>query len=109
MPQTIADTVKALTEFEAELDKVKIAAMEAKKKMVQDSGDWAEAAKSRALAEAQRLASERISRAKAEAETEAEEIRKKGQASTNKFADSIAKHKKEASELVLQRLLGEGQ
>jgi len=109
MPQTIADTVKALTEFEAELDKVKNGAMEAKKKMLKDAGDWAEAAKGRALAEAQKLASERLSEAKAEADTEAEEIRKKGQASTNKFADSIAKHKKEASELVLRRLLGEGQ
>ena len=109
MPQTIADTVKALAEFEAELDKVKADAMEAKKKMIKDARDWAEAAKTRALTDAQNIANERLSKAKAEAEAEAEEIRKRGRASTNKFADSIAKHKKEASELVLRRLLGEEQ
>lgn len=109
MPQTIAETVKALTEFEAELDMVKTGAMEAKKKMLKDASDWAEAAKSRALAEAQRLASERLSEARAEAEAEAAEIRKKGQASTKKFAESMARHKKDASELVLRKLLGEEQ
>ena len=109
MPQTIADTVKALAEFEAELDRLKSETMDAKKKIVKDAGDWADAAKSRALAEAQELASERLSQAKVQAEAEAEEIRKKGQASTKKFADSMSKHKKEASELVLRMLLGEGQ
>jgi vacuolar-type H+-ATPase subunit H len=108
MPQTIADTVKALTEFEAELDRVKTEAMEAKKKLIKDSADWAEAAKNSATAEAQKLASGRLSQARMEAEAEAEEIRTKGQAETKKFAESISRHKKEASELVLRRLLGEG-
>lgn len=109
MPQTIADTVKALTEFEAELDKAKTGAMEAKKKLVKDAADWAEAARISALAEARGIASQRVSEARTEAEAEAEEIRKKGQAATRKFAESISKHKKEASELVLRRLLGEEQ
>jgi vacuolar-type H+-ATPase subunit H len=109
MPQSIADTVKALTEFEAELDKVKTEAVEATKKLIKDSADWAEAARNSVIAEAQELASQRLSEAKKEAEAEAEEIRKKGQATTRKFAESISKHKKEASELVLRRLLGEGQ
>jgi vacuolar-type H+-ATPase subunit H len=107
MPQTIADTVKALTEFEAELDKVKAASMEAKKKLLKDAGEWADAARSNATEEAQRIASQRISEARKEAEEEAAEIRKKGQIATKKFAESIAKNKKAASELVVQRLLGE--
>jgi len=109
MSKTIADTVKALTDFESELDRVKSGAAESKKKLLKDAGDWAEAARVQALAEAQRVASRRLSKARAEAEAEAEEIRMKGQASTKKFAESISKHKKEASELVLRRLLGETQ
>jgi vacuolar-type H+-ATPase subunit H len=109
MPQTIADTVKALTEFEAELDKVKTEAIEAKKKLIKDSADWAEAARNSALAEAQELASKRLSEARTQAEAGAQEIRKEGQVATKKFAEAISKHKKAASDLVLRRLLGEGQ
>jgi len=109
MPQTIADTVKALTEFEAELDKVKAAAMDATRKLIKDSADWAEAAKQSALAEAHRIASQRLSEARTEAEAEAEEIRRKGQEATKKFAESISKHERAAFELVLRRLLGEEQ
>jgi len=109
MPQTIADTVKALTEFEANLDKVKADALEAKKKLIKDAADWAESSRTGAMAEAQALASRRISEARTEAEAEAESIRKKGKAETKKFAESISKHKKDASELVLRRLLGEDQ
>jgi vacuolar-type H+-ATPase subunit H len=109
MPQTIADTVKALTDFEAELERIKAGALDARKSIVKDASDWAEAAKGSALAEAQKLASDRLSEARTRAEADAEEIRKKGQAATKRFAESIAKHKSEASELVLQRLLGEGQ
>ena len=107
MPETIADTVKALTDFEAELDRVKASAADAKKKIVKDAGDWAEAAKAEAIAEAQRIAAQRLSEAKSVAEAEAAEIRSKGQASARRFADSIARNKKAASELVLKRLLGE--
>ena len=109
MPQTIADTVKALTEFEAELDRVKAEAMEAKRKLVLDSADWAETAKNSSLAEAHETATQRLAQARTEAEAEADEIRKKGQAETKKFAESISKQKKAASELVIRRLLGEGQ
>lgn len=109
MPQTIADTVKALTEFEADLDRVKAEMTEAKKKMIKDAGEWAEAARVSALAEAQKTFSDRLAQARAEAEAEAEEIKKKGQVDTKRFAESISKHKTEATELVLRRLLGEGQ
>jgi vacuolar-type H+-ATPase subunit H len=109
LPQTITDTVKALTDFEAELDRIRAGMLDAKKRMIKDAGDWAEVSKSSALAEAQKLASERLSEARTKADAEAEEIRKKGQSATKKFAESISKHKKEASELVLRILLGEGQ
>ena len=92
MPQTIAETVKALTEFEAELDRVKGEAAEAKKRLVKDAGDWAESAKNNALAEAQRISADFLSEARAEAEAEAEVIRKRGQAATARFSDSISKH-----------------
>ena len=107
MPQTIADTVKALTEFEAELDKARSEAMDARKKLVKDAADWADAARSSAIGEAQSLAATKLAQARAEAESEAEGIRKKGQAETRRFAESISKHKKDASELVLRKLLGE--
>jgi vacuolar-type H+-ATPase subunit H len=107
MPQTIESTVKALTDFEAELDRLKGEALEAKKKMVKDASDWAEAAKGSAMAEAQKIASQRLSEARREAEGEASEIRKKGQAATKKFEESISKHKNEAADSVLRRLLGE--
>ena len=109
MPQSIEDTVRALTEFEADLDRVKGEALEARKKMVKDAGDWAESAKNTAVAEAQKIATMRLEEARREAETEAAEIKKKGQAATRRFEESISKHKKEAAELVLRRLLGEGQ
>jgi len=109
MPQTIENTVKALTDFEAELDSVKGEVLEAKKKMVKDAGDWAEAARNLAIGAAQKLADQRLSEARSEAEAEAAEIRKNGQEATRKFEESISNHKKEAVELVLRRLLGEGQ
>jgi len=109
MPQTIEETVKALTEFEADLDKVKSEVLEVKKKMVKDAGDWAESAKNSAMAEAQKLAAQRLSEARRVAEAEAAEIGRKGQAATRKFEESISKHKREAADLVLRRLLGEGQ
>ena len=109
MTQTIEGTVKALTEFEADLDRVKGAVLEAKKKMVIDAGEWSDSAKNAALAEAQKIAAERLARAREEAEAEAAEIRKKGQAATRRFEESISKRKKDAADLVLKRLLGEGQ
>ena len=109
MPQSIEDTVRALTEFEADLDRLKGEALEARKKMVKDAGDWAESAKTSAIAQAQKIAAQRLEEARQEAEAEAVEIKKKGQAATRRFEESISKHKKEASELVLRRLLGEGQ
>jgi vacuolar-type H+-ATPase subunit H len=107
MPQTIENTVKALTEFEAELDRVRTEVLETKRKMVRDAGEWAESAKTAAIDAAQKLADQRLSQARSDAEAEAAEIRKNGQVATEKFEESISKHRKEAVEHVLRRLLGE--
>ncbi|MDV3244295.1 MAG: hypothetical protein LYZ66_03855 [Nitrososphaerales archaeon] len=109
MTQIIEDTVKTLTAFEADLDRAKAEVLEAKKKMIKDAAGWAESSKERAISEAQKLAAQRLSKARQEAEAEAAEIRRKGQAATKQFAESISRHKKEAADLVVRRLLGEKQ
>ena len=107
MPQVIEETVKALTEFEADLDRANADVLEAKKKMIKDAADWAESARASALAEAQKLADQKLSQARQRAEAKAVEIRRKGQTATKQFAESLSKRKSEATELVVSRLLGE--
>ncbi len=107
MPQVIEETVKALTVFEADLDRVKAEVLDAKKKMVKDAAVWADSARTRAIAEAQGLADQRLSQARQRAEAKAVEIRRKGQTAAKQFADSLSKRKSEAAELVVSRLLGE--
>ncbi len=107
MPHVIEETVKALTEFEADLDKAKAEVLDTRKKMVKDAADWVESARASAIAEAQKLADQRLSQARKHAEAEAAEIRRKGQAVAKQFAESLSKRKSEATELVVSRLLGE--
>lgn len=107
MSQIIEETVKALTEFESALDKVKSDAAESKRQMTKNAGDWAESAKNGAVAEAQRIATRRLAKARREAEAEAESTRRKGEEEMKGFSESISKHRKEAAELVMHRLLGE--
>jgi len=106
MSSAIESTIKALVEFESDLDSAKAEAAESKKKLIKDAADWAAAAQSKAMAEAQRIASENVAIAREEAEAEAESIRKKGQASLKAFEDSISKHKSKAVERAESRLLG---
>lgn len=108
MTSVIEQTLKALIEFESELDAAKAQAAEARKKLLKDANDWAAAASAKALAEAQETASQTIARAKAEAEIEAGSIRQKGEASLKGFESSISKRKGNAAELVAARLRGEG-
>jgi vacuolar-type H+-ATPase subunit H len=108
LTSVIEQTLKALTEFESQLEAAKIEAAEAKKKLLKDANDWAAAASGKALAEAQETASQTIARAKTEAEKEAESIRLKGEASLKAFEASISKRKGKAAELVAARLRGEG-
>lgn len=106
MSSAIQDTIKALVEFEAELESARLEAVDSKKKVVKDAGDWAASAKSSALSKAQQFASERLAKAKAEAEKQAEAIRAKGQADLKNFESSISRRKTKAAEYVVGRLLG---
>jgi vacuolar-type H+-ATPase subunit H len=107
MGSLVETTVKALIEFESELDRTKAEALEARMRMIKDAEGLAVSAKSYAISKAQQLASERIARARAEAEAEAESITKKGESSLKSFEASISRRKTKATEGVVSRLLGE--
>ena len=107
MSKTIEETIKALTEFESDLDSAMAEAVEARKKLSKNAVEWAASARDAAVTKAQRIASETVEKARKEAEREAAEIRRKGQASLKKQEESMVKHKAEAVELVTKRLLGE--
>jgi vacuolar-type H+-ATPase subunit H len=107
MSTAIEATVKALVEFEAELDRARAEASDARRKATKDAGDWTEAARASAVAKAQEMAAERVAKAKEDAEAEAERIRKKGEADLKAFESSISKHRSKAADLVASRLLGE--
>src|SRR5213593_4358023 len=103
MTQVIEEAVKALAEFEAELDRIKTDASEAKKRLVKTAADEAERAKSDALAKAQELANERVRSAKQEAERAAGEIANKGEESLNRLKAATSKRRDEAVELAVRR------
>jgi vacuolar-type H+-ATPase subunit H len=107
MGSPIEATVKALIEFESELDRTKAEALEAGKKMVKYTEGLAESAKSDAISKAQQQVSERLARARAEAEGEAQSVRKKGESSLKILEASISRGKAKAIEMVVGRLLGE--
>ncbi len=109
MSSVIEKTVKALVEFESELDKAKAEASEARQKMVKDASNWAESAKANAISRAQQIASETLEKAREEAEKEADAIKKKGETSLQAFEASISRRKAKAAEAVVGRLLGESQ
>ena len=106
MGSPIEATVKALIEFESELDSMKAEALEIKKKMVKDAVGLAESARLSAISKAQQQASERLAKARAEAEGKAESIRKKGESSLKSFEASISARRAKAIEKVVDRLLG---
>jgi vacuolar-type H+-ATPase subunit H len=106
MSKTIESTIKTLTEFEAQLDGVKGRAAEARKGLVRNAGEWAEAARSETVARAQRLAEDRLAAARTEAGKEVKSIQKTGQASLEALRQTMANHKEEAVQLVVKRLIG---
>ena len=106
MSVSIEATLKALVEFESELDKAKGEAADAKKRAAKDALDWAEGAKVTAIKKAQQIASQRIAEAKEDAEAEARKIREKGDASLKAFEASISTRRTEAAEVAASRLLG---
>ena len=107
MVSAVETTVKALIEFESELDATKAEALEAKRKMIKDAEGLAEAARLSAVSKAQLQASEALAKARAEAEGEADSIRKNGEAALKTFEASISRRKTRAKEAVVSRLLGE--
>lgn len=109
MGSLIEATVKALNEFESELDRMKAEALETKQKMIKDSVGLAESAKSAAISKAQQQVSERLAKAKAEGESQAKSIRKKGESSLKSFEATISRRKAKAIKKVVDRLLGEAQ
>jgi vacuolar-type H+-ATPase subunit H len=109
MSSAIEETVKALVEFESELDAAKAEVIEARKKTMKDAADWAENAKASAISTAQEIASKTVAKAREDAEAEAAKIRKKGESDLKAFEVSISKHKSKAAELVASRLMGEAE
>ncbi len=106
MAELVEATVKALTEFEAELDRIRSEAIDARKATTRNASDWAARAKSEAISKAQGIADQRVAAAREEAEIQASEIRKTGAESLKKFEESISSKKEEAAGLVTKRLLG---
>lgn len=107
MSSAVEQTVKALVEFESELDRAKAGAAEAQRRAAKDAVEWAEASKAGAISKAKEMASQRVAEAKEAAEVEAETIRKKGESDLKGYEASISKHRSEAAKLVAARLLGE--
>ncbi len=107
MSSAIEQTVRALVEFEAQLDSAKAELTDAGKRTAKEAADWAEAAKATAISRAQEIASRTVAKAREDAEAEADMIRKKGESDLKAFESSITKHKGKAAELVASMLLGE--
>jgi vacuolar-type H+-ATPase subunit H len=107
MPSAIESTVRALVEFEAELEKAKVDVSEAKRRTMKDAVEWAEEAKAAAISKAQAIAASRVSKAREDAEAGARTIREKGESDLEAFENSISKNRSRAAELVAARLLGE--
>src|SRR2546428_12241943 len=106
MTQALEEAVKALAEFEAELDRIKTDASEARKRLVKTAADEAEKAKGDAVAKAQELADGRGKVAKQEAEGEAAEIGKRGGESLNPVKAATLERKEGAGEFGVRRVPG---
>jgi vacuolar-type H+-ATPase subunit H len=107
MSSAVEATVKALVDFESELERAKAGVSETKRRTTKDAGDWAEAARATAVSKAQELASQRVARARRDAEAEADKIRKKGESDLKAFENSISSQRSKAAKLVASKLLGE--
>jgi len=106
LTSAIEQTVKALVEFESALDSAKAEATGAKRRTMKDASDWAEAARSSAVAAATEIAARRLTEARAEAEAEAKKIREEGDSVLQEFEHSISQHRTKAAEFAAARLLG---
>lgn len=107
MSQAIEATVKALTEFEADLEAARNEAEDAAKRLAKGTSEWTDAAKKASLEKAQSRADKIVAKAKKGAEEQAESIKKAGRSDLSKFEQSLSKKKGRAVELATARLLGE--
>ncbi|HUI23500.1 MAG TPA: hypothetical protein VLY82_03805 [Nitrososphaerales archaeon] len=107
MTSAIEQTVKALVEFESALDSAKAEVSEAKRRTMKESSDWAEAARSSAIDQANQIAARRVAEARAEAEAEAKKIREEGESALMEFESTISRRRTEAAAFAASRLLGE--
>ena len=107
MSQTIEDTVRALTDFEADLEAAKKEAEDAAKRLAKGTSEWTDAAKKASLEKAQTRADQVVAEAKRGAEEQAEAIKKAGRSDLSKFEQSLSKRKGKAVEVATARLLGE--
>lgn len=107
MVSTLDGTVKALTEFESDLDRTKSEVLAEKSKIIREAQGIADSAKSNAISKAQRQASETLGKARTEAEQQAESIRKQGMSDLRAFEASVSTRKKKAADAVVMALLGE--
>jgi vacuolar-type H+-ATPase subunit H len=107
MDSSIEQTVKALVEFESQLEKMKSELLDAGRRTMKDAADWAGAARSTAISRAQETAARNLAVAKEQAEAEADRIKRKGESDLKAYETSIAKNKGRASDLVASRLMGE--
>ena len=107
MSGLVEETLKALAEFESELERAKADAMEARRQMIKNAADWAESAKGNAIRAAKVIASEDVSKARRVAESQAEKIKHDSQESLRGFENTLSQNMKDGTELVLKLLLGE--
>jgi vacuolar-type H+-ATPase subunit H len=102
----IEETVKALTEFESELEGAKALAEDSIKKMVKEAGEWAASARADAAAKSQEMASHILAKARADAEAEAVKIKEKGEGTLRALESSLSKRRRKAKDHVVSRLMG---
>ncbi len=109
MSSVVETTLKALKDFESQLESAMLDASDARRKLIKDASDLAETAKASAMSGAQAIAADTIAKARAEAEKEAEGIKKKGADDLAKFESSISRRKGKATEWVVEQLMGGSQ
>jgi vacuolar-type H+-ATPase subunit H len=107
MTQAIEEALKALGDFESDLDRIKSETLEAKQRLLKLAFEASETSKNQAIAAARRVAEADLTAAREAADKQADAIRKKGQTSTERFRSSILAHKDDAVDAVLRTLLGE--
>jgi vacuolar-type H+-ATPase subunit H len=103
----IEEALKALAEFEAELDKAKVEAADSRREMIKNATDWAESAKGKAVTEAKIMAADTVSQARKEAESQAGKIKNEGEKTLKGFENTLSRNMDDATELVIRLLTGE--